>query len=97
MDEILNKIGTDKVLHFLVGAVIAFSVSNMMMLQEGTVGTDNLWVAIGGIVVAMIFEFFKEFIIDSKPDWKDILATFLGGAFVFVVNAFGILLNVLSE
>lgn len=96
-DKLINKIGVDKVLHFCVGAVISFCFTNVVMLQEGTIGVDNLWVAIIGIIVTMILECMKEFIIDGNPDKKDILATFLGSVLVFVVNAIGILFYILSN
>lgn len=90
LDKFINKVGVDKILHFCVGAIISFCFSNVVMLQEGTIGIDNLWFAIIGIIVTMILECVKEFIIDVKPDKKDILATFLGAILVFVVNAIGI-------
>ena len=67
------------------------------MLREGIVGVDNIWFAIIGVIAAMIFEFIKEFIIDSVPDKKDILATFLGSAFVFIVNVIGVLFYIWSN
>lgn len=97
LDNFINKIGIDKVLHFCVGAIIAFCVSNVFMSREGIVGVNNIWFAIIGIVAAMIFEFIKEFILDNTPDKKDILATFLGSAFVFVVNVIGILFYIWSN
>lgn len=83
LDNFINKIGIDKVLHFCIGAIIAFCVSNIFMLREGIVGVNNIWFAIIGIIAAMIFEFIKEFILDSTPDKKDILATFFRFCFCF--------------
>lgn len=97
LDNFINKIGIDKVLHFCVGTIIAFCVSNVFMLREGIVGVNNIWFAIIGIIAAMIFEFIKEFILDSVPDKKDILATFLGSAFVFIVNVIGVLFYIWSN
>lgn len=97
LDKLINKIGVDKILHFCIGAIISFCFTNVVMLQEGTIGIDNLWVAVIGIIVAMIFECMKEFIIDNNPNKKDILATFLGSVLVFVVNAIGILFYILSN
>lgn len=97
LDKFINKVGVDKILHFCIGAVISFCFSNVVMLQEGIIGIDNIWVAIIGIIVTMIFEYIKEFIIDSSPDKKDILATFLGSLIPFVVNAIGILFYIVSN
>ena len=97
LDKFINKVGVDKILHFCIGAVISFCFSNVVMLQEEIIGIDNIWVAIIGIIVTMIFECIKEFIIDSSPDKKDILATFLGSLIPFVVNAIGILFYIVSN
>lgn len=97
LNKFINKIGVDKILHFCVGAIISFCFSNVIMLQEGTIGVDNLWTAIIGIIVAMFFEYIKEFIIDGNPDKKDFLATFLGSVLVFIVNAIGILFYIWSN
>ena len=96
-DKLINKIGVDKVLHFCVGAIISFCFTNVIILQEGTIDVNNLWAAIIGIIVTMILECMKEFIIDDTPDKKDIFATFLGSALVFVVNAIGILFYIWSN
>lgn len=97
LNKFINKVGVDKILHFCVGAVISFCFSNIAMLQEGTIGIDNIWIAIIGIIVTMILECIKEFIIDGNPDKKDILATFLGSVLVFVVNVIGILFYIWSN
>lgn len=97
LDKFINKVGVDKILHFCVGAVISFCFSNVVMLQEGTIGIDSIWAAIIGIIVIMIFECIKEFIIDNNPDKKDILATFLGSLIPFIVNAIGILFYIASN
>lgn len=97
LDKFINKIGVDKILHFCVGAVISFCFSNVVMLQEGTIGINNIWVAVIGIIVTMILECIKEFIIDDNPDKKDIFATFLGSLIPFVVNAIGILFYIGSN
>lgn len=96
-DKIINKIGIDKILHFCVGALITFTISNLAMLQEGTIGKDNLWWAFAGLTIAFVFECIKEFIIDIRPDVKDFIATILGGLFVFVVNAIGIFFYISSH
>lgn len=97
LDNFINKIGIDKVLHFCIGAIIAFCVSNVFILREGIVGINNIWFTIIGIIATMIFEFIKEFILDSVPDKKDIIATFLGSTFVFIVNVIGVLFYIWSN
>ena len=53
-DNFINKIGIDKVLHFCIGAIIAFCVSNVFMLQEGIIGVYNIWFSIIGIIAVVI-------------------------------------------
>lgn len=97
LEKLVNKFGYDKLLHFAFGAIISFVFTNVIILQEGTAGVSNIWVAIVGIVVTMILECIKEFIIDATPDKKDILATFIGSVIPFVVNALGILFYIGSH
>lgn len=96
-EKLIAKFGVDKLLHFFAGAVVTFVISNVLILQEGTAGVDNLWFPIAGIIATMVLETMKEFIIDTTPDKKDMLATFLGSLVPFVVNAIGILFYVLSN
>lgn len=92
----MKSIGIDKVLHFLVGALISFCVANVAALQEG-MEIGNVWLgSVMGIAAAMMLEFIKEFVIDNVADWKDILATFLGSLLVLVANGIGTLFYYLS-
>ena len=97
MWNIINKIGFDKVLHFLFGALITFIIGNASALQEGVLAWGFLAMTLIGIIVTLILEFMKEFIIDDTPDWKDILATFLGCLVPVIANLFGSILYVLSN
>ena len=76
--DTINKIGVDKILHFLVGALITFIIGNIFGIQVN--GTSNMLMAMTGIgvLVTLILEFIKEYVIDGTPEWSDILATFLG-------------------
>lgn len=96
-DTLINKIGVDKLLHFAFGAVIAFTFTIVTSLQEGVVG-NGLWAfPIIGIIVAMILECMKEFVMDEKPDKYDILATFAGAVFTYIPFAVGILFYIWSN
>ena len=97
MWNIINKIGFDKVLHLLFGALITFIIGNASALQEGVLAWGFLAMTLIGIIVTLILEFMKEFIIDDTPDWKDILATFLGCLVPVIANLFGSILYVLSN
>lgn len=78
MWNIINKIGVDKVLHFLVGALITFIIGNILGIQDNISSKMFLLMTGVGALVAMILEYIKEYVIDDTPDWKDIFATFIG-------------------
>lgn len=97
MEKILEFFGgTDKVLHFLVGAVLAFIFTNVVMIQDGALGVSCIVYSGIGFAVAAFAALLKELIIDSTFDWKDLVATLLGGLLPAVVNAVGALFYFLS-
>lgn len=66
VDKIIGKIGVDKVLHFLVGALVT---------SYGSMVSDAcMWVAVVLVVVCSIA---KE-VMDDKVEWMDIVAGCLG-------------------
>ena len=67
IDKIINKCGTDKVLHFLVGAWIT-----SMFSPFGWLGI------IIGTVTMLILSFIKEIWLDDVFDKKDIIAACIG-------------------
>lgn len=70
INKIVNKIGEDKVLHFLVGALITALQSPI-----GWIG-----VLIGAVLVLGL-SVLKEYTLDEKPDIWDIVAAACGIAF----------------
>lgn len=82
----LDKIGKDKYQHFALGTMIAtlgFIVAMPLFRFIGHTGA--FWVCFGISVAATLgLEAFKEFRVDVKPDWRDILATMLGGSMVWI-------------
>lgn len=96
MWNFINKIGIDKVLHFLLGAVIAFTICNLILIQDAMVRWETILAAVGGTIIAAILAMMKERIIDDKPDMKDFFASVLGGVYVIIVNFIGTIFNVLS-
>jgi hypothetical protein len=68
VDKILSKIGTDKLLHFLVGALLTAWAS--------MVNDVCMWVAVVLVVVCSIA---KE-VLDDKVEWMDIVAGCIGCA-----------------
>lgn len=68
VDKIIGKIGVDKVLHFLVGALVT---------AYGSMVSDAcMWVA---VVLVVVLSIVKE-VLDEKYDIKDIIAGCLGCA-----------------
>jgi hypothetical protein len=68
VDKIISKIGVDKVLHFLVGALVT-SYGSM-------VGDACMWVV---AVLVVILSIVKE-VLDEKVEWMDIVAGCIGCA-----------------
>lgn len=61
MDKLINKIGVDKIMHFLVGAFIAFTINTLAILQEGCAGDwMNVAICTCGVICAAIVAFGKK-------------------------------------
>ena len=97
LTDFINKVGVDKILHFTFGAIISFVITNIIIIQEGIINVNVIWASIIGVIVALIIELFKEFIVDNNVDKKDILATVLGSILPIVVNSIGYLFNIWSN
>lgn len=85
--DTINKIGVDKILHFLVGALITFIIGNIFGIQDTVIPIMLMSMTGIGVLVTLILEFIKEYVIDGTPDWNDILATFLGCLVPILTNA----------
>lgn len=79
INKIIDKIGTDKVMHFLVGAWIVSALS-----PAG-------WGAVKiGIVLVVFLSLLKELFFDDERDWYDVLAAVIGVAvsvFIFLFES----------
>lgn len=96
MKNLLEKIGTDKVLHFFGGGFICSIFAIMSLLQEGMINNRTVFGSIAiGTVVALIASIIKE-LVDDKFDWVDILAAIIGCALIFISAGLGMLFNVQS-
>lgn len=77
VDKFIGKIGVDKVLHFLVGALVT---------SYGSMVSDAcMWTA---VVLVVILSIAKE-VLDEKVEWMDIVAGCLG-CVVSVVFYYGL-------
>ena len=98
MNNLINKLGLDKIAHFSLGGLICAMFTFVFMLQDLdylTYKSILLYPFIGYVVVA-ILSFFKEYIIDTQADKKDILAGMLGCLATHISICIGILFNFLT-
>lgn len=102
MKELIEKNGLDKLAHLGVGGLLCACITLVMILQDAEmIRTGNLWrVAVSplaGTIAVMMFEFFKEYVIDKEFDWKDFWFSLAGCALVFAATGIGVLFYVLSN
>lgn len=95
-NDLIAKIGQDKVLHFLVGSLITAVVTLIAGLQEPTIGWGTINAPILGLVVTAFFAVIKEAVIDIVFDWRDFIATLAGAIPIFISTVIGILFHILS-
>lgn len=95
MNNLINKIGIDKITHFSMGGLICALFTFIFLLQD--FNTLEAWqillLPLIGTVVTFVLSIIKEFIIDEVVDWKDIIAGMLGCIPVYIAVGIGILFN----
>lgn len=96
-NELITKIGVDKLLHFSIGGLITALFTIVATLQEGYVDTSIIAFPFIGLIPVAMFSWFKEAVIDSEFSWMDILASVLGAVPVFIATALGVLFYTLSN
>lgn len=97
LDDLVKKLGNDKVLHFLCGSWICALVTIVTILQEDNLNSlEKVGSVLIGTVVVIILSVIKELIMDEEADWMDVLASFLGCIPVFVCVGLGVWFNQLS-
>ena len=96
-DKLSKWCGMDKIAHFGIGGLIAAIVLIAMALQDYGCGVwRTAHMSWAGLIVTLWLSLIKE-IMDTKRDWRDIVAG-IAGAFVVVLAAYaGAVLNVLSN
>lgn len=98
MNYLVNKFGSDKIMHFSLGGLICALMTIAVVLQENS-GLD--WMVATypmiGTVSVFIFSFLKEILIDEEFSWKDIIAALLGCITVFVATVIGLLFGIWSS
>lgn len=97
LDNLINKVGNDKVLHFLCGAWICALVTFVTILQEDNLNSlEKVGSVLIGTVIVIILSVIKELIMDEKADWMDVSAALGGCATIFSTVALGVWFNSLS-
>lgn len=95
MNNLINKIGIDKITHFSMGGLICALFTFIFLLQD--FNTLEVWqvllLPLIGTVVTFVLSIIKEFVIDEVVDWKDIIAGMLGCVPVYIAIGIGILFN----
>ena len=79
--DLINKIGQDKYIHFLVGLLLAWVVYTIYFAITHLVYDSLVVTEVSVLLVAV----WKEGIIDDKFDVKDFIATILGNFMALVM------------
>lgn len=95
LDNFLAKIGVDKILHHVVGALICALFTFVFILQDAIFDWTAVAVPVIGSVVVLLLSIVKEYI-DDKPDWMDVAWAMAGCLWVFTSVAVGVWFNQLS-
>lgn len=74
LDDIINKVGMDKVLHFAFGGWIISLISIL--------GLKTMIIA---LIILLIISIIKEYCLDNYPDLYDVLAGILGASISFII------------
>ena len=87
-NELITKIGVDKILHFSVGATIALSVT-LILCFVGSI-SNVVPYSIIGTNVAVLCGLVKEFC-DAKFSKEDFISTMFGGIISIAISLFSLL------
>ena len=96
-DKLSAWCGMDKLAHFGIGGLIAAIVLIAMALQDYGCGVwRTAHMSWAGLIVTLWLSLIKE-MLDTKRDWRDIVAGIAGAAVVVIAGYAGAVLNVLSN
>lgn len=96
-DKLAGWCGMDKIAHFGIGGLVAAIVMIAMALQDYGCGVwRTAHMSWAGVIVTMWLSIIKE-MLDTKRDWRDIVAGIAGAAVVVISGYAGAVLNVLSN
>ena len=96
-NELIAKIGIDKILYFSIGGLITALLTIVAILQEDTVNATTLEFPFMGLIPIAMFSWFKIVVLEDELSWTNILASVLGAVPVFIATALGVLFHILSN
>lgn len=85
--EILSNIPKDKYQHNVLGGCIA-AWSFIFVMMLGLIASTKIILVIAlscSLVATVSCALWKDLIYDTSPDWKDIIATIIGGIRIWTV------------
>lgn len=94
-NDLLAKVGTDKMLHHLGCVLICAFVTIVLILWEGVINWSALLDVGIGAAAALLLSILKEKL-DNKYDWKDIAWGMSGCLWVLLAVVTGVLLHQLA-
>lgn len=86
LQDLINKFGEDKILHFCIGALICFCVYDIICVDCGNSFINLVITGIIGILFATIIGIYKEKSIDEICDLNDFFATVYGSIFTLIIK-----------
>lgn len=96
-DKLSKWCGMDKLAHFGIGGLVAAIVLIAMALQDYGCGPwRTAHMSWAGVIVTIWLSLIKE-MLDTKRDWRDIVAGIAGAAVVVIAGYAGAVLYVLSN
>lgn len=81
IDDLLDKFGTDKILHFLGG----YAITSTFMVGGIVSG-------LFGVIITAILSYAKEYFFDDEADKQDIYAALIGSGISLVFGVLAILI-----
>lgn len=90
VNDVLDKVGIDKILHFLGGGLI----SSLIIIFGAALNISQIISFLIGFIIVFVLSIIKEFL-DDKFDWIDILAAMIGTLLSITVIGLGLLISFL--
>lgn len=96
IDNFVNKVGNDKMLHFLVGNLITSCITFIVLIQENLTSFETLLAVIPAAIITAFVAVIKEKL-DDVFNKKDFIATVLGIIPTVICILVGVIFNILSK